>query len=49
MLDFELVASFLGRFTQISDEISCVEEIVDPNFMVRKNLNNFTKPRDPFV
>jgi hypothetical protein len=49
MLDSELVTPFLGRFTQIRDELAGVGEIVDPDFMVRIALNNFTKPRGPFV
>jgi hypothetical protein len=49
MLDSESVTSFLGRFTQIRDELAIVGEIVDPNFMVRTTLNNFTKPWGPFV
>jgi hypothetical protein len=49
MLDSESVTSFLGRFTQIRDELAAVGEIVDPDFMVRTTLNNFTKPWGPFV
>jgi hypothetical protein len=49
MLDFELVTSFLGRFTQIRDELAVVEEIVDPDFMVRTVVNNITKPWGSFV
>jgi len=42
MLDSKLVTSFLGRFTQINDELAVVKEIVDPDFMVRTPLNIFT-------
>jgi hypothetical protein len=44
MLKSESVTSFLGRYTQIRDELGAVEEVVDPNSMVRTTLNNFTKP-----
>jgi hypothetical protein len=49
MLKTESVTSYLGRFTQIRDELAAVREIVDPDFMVRTTLNNFTKPWGPFV
>jgi hypothetical protein len=49
MLDFETVTSYLGRFTQIRDELAAVGEIVDPDFMVRTTLNNFSKPWGSFV
>jgi hypothetical protein len=49
MLDSESVTSFLGIFTQIRDDISSIREIVDPEFMVRTTLNNFTKPHGSFV
>jgi hypothetical protein len=49
MLDSESVTSFLGRFTQIRDEVAAIGEIVDPDFMVRTTLNNFTKPWGSFV
>jgi hypothetical protein len=49
MLDFETVTSYLRRFTQIIDELAVVEEIVDPNFMVRIALNSFSKPWGSFV
>ena len=49
MLDSESVTSFLGRFTEIRDELVAVGEILDPGFMVRTTLNNFTKPWGPFV
>jgi hypothetical protein len=39
----------LGRYTQIRDELRAVREVVDPNSMVKINLNNFTKPWGPFV
>jgi len=49
ILDSESVTSFLGRFTEIRDELAAVGEIVDPSFMVRIALNNFSKPWGPFV
>jgi hypothetical protein len=49
MLDSESVTSFLGRFTQIRDELAVVGEIVEPEFMVRTTLNSFTKPWGSFV
>jgi hypothetical protein len=49
MLDFETVTSYLGRFTQIKDELAAVREIVDPNFLVRTTLDNFSKPWGSFV
>jgi hypothetical protein len=49
MLDSKSIISFLGRFTQIRDELAAVGEIVDLDFMVRTTLNNFTKPWGPFV
>jgi hypothetical protein len=49
MLKTESVTSYLVRFTQIRDELAVVGEIVDPDFMVRTTLNNFTKPWVPFV
>jgi hypothetical protein len=39
MLDSESVTSFLGRFTQIRDELAVVGEIVDRDFIVRITLN----------
>ena len=48
MLDFEIVTSYLGRFTQIKDELAAVREIVDPDFLVRTTLNNFSKPWGSF-
>jgi hypothetical protein len=49
MLDFDSVTSFLGRFTEIIDELAVIRQIVDPSFMVRTNLNKFSKPWGPFV
>jgi hypothetical protein len=49
MLNSESVTSYLGRFTQIRDELAVVEEIVDPNFLVRTALNGFSKPWGSFV
>jgi hypothetical protein len=49
MLDFETVTSYLGRFTQIIDELAVVREIVDPDFMVRTTLNSLSKPWGSFV
>jgi hypothetical protein len=49
MLKSESVTSFLGRYTQIRDELGAVGEVVDPDSMVRIALNNFTKPWGPFV
>jgi len=44
MLDFETMTSYLGRFTQIEDELAVVGEIVDPKVLVRTTLNIFSKP-----
>jgi hypothetical protein len=41
MLNSESVTSYLGRFTQIQDELATVREIVDPEFLVRTALNIF--------
>jgi hypothetical protein len=49
MLDSESITSYLGIFTQIRDELVAVGEIVDPDFLVRTTLNNFTKPWGSFV
>jgi hypothetical protein len=49
MLKIESVTSYLGRFTQIRDELATIREIVDSDFMVGTTLNNFTKPWVPFV
>jgi hypothetical protein len=44
MLKSESVTFFLGRYTQIKDELGAVEEVVDLDSMVRTALNSFTKP-----
>jgi hypothetical protein len=49
MLKDESVTSFLGRYTWIRDELGVVGEVVEPNSLVRKDLNSFTKPWGPFV
>jgi len=49
MLKPVLVTSYLGRFTQIRDELASSREIVDPYFMVKTSLKNFSKPWGPFV
>jgi hypothetical protein len=49
MLKGESITSFLGRYTQIRDDLGVVEEVVNSNSMVRIALNNFTKPRGPFI
>jgi hypothetical protein len=49
MLNSESVTSYLGRFTQIRDELVVVGEIVDLYFLVRTTLNNFSKPWGSFV
>jgi hypothetical protein len=49
MLNSESVTSYLGRFTQIRDELAAIEEIVDPDFLVRTTLNSFSKPWGSFV
>ena len=49
MLKDESVTSFLGRFTQIRDELAAVREVVNPNSLVRQVMNSFTKPWGPFV
>jgi hypothetical protein len=49
MLEDETVTSFLGRYTQIRDELAAVEEVVNPNSLVRQAMNSFTKPWGPFV
>jgi hypothetical protein len=49
MLEDESVTSFLGRYTQIRDELGVVGEVVNPNSLVRKTMNNFTKPWGPFL
>jgi hypothetical protein len=35
MLKSESMTSFLGRYTQIKDELGAVGEVVDPDFMVK--------------
>jgi hypothetical protein len=49
MLKDESITSFLGRFTQIRDELGAVGEVVDPNSLVRQAMNSFTKLWGPFV
>jgi hypothetical protein len=49
MLDFETVTSYLGKFTQIINDLAAVREIVDPDFLVRIALNIFSKPWGSFV
>jgi hypothetical protein len=49
MLEDESVTSFLGRYTQIRDDLGVIGEAVYPNSMVKTTLNNFTKPWGPFV
>jgi hypothetical protein len=49
MLEDESVTSFLGRYTQIRDDLGAIGEVVNPNSMVRTALNSFTKPWGPFV
>jgi hypothetical protein len=49
ILKDESVTSFLGRYTQIRDELAAVGEIVNPNSLVRQAMNSFTKPWGPFV
>jgi hypothetical protein len=49
MLKDESVTSFLGRYTQIRDKLGAVDEVVEPNSLVRQALNSFTKPWGPFV
>jgi hypothetical protein len=49
MLKSKSVTSYLGRFTQTRDELAAVEEIVDPDVLVRIALNNFSKPWGSFV
>jgi hypothetical protein len=49
MLEDESVTSFLGRYTQIRDELGAVREVVNLNSLVRTALNSFTKPWGPFV
>jgi hypothetical protein len=49
MLKDESMISFLGRYTQIRDELGAIREVVDPNSLVRQAMNSFTKPWGPFV
>jgi hypothetical protein len=49
MLKDESVTSFLGRYTQIRDDLGAVREVVDPNSLVRQAMNSFTKPWGPFI
>jgi hypothetical protein len=49
MLKDESVTSFLGRYTQIRDDIGATREVVDPNSLLRQDMNSFTKPWGPFV
>jgi hypothetical protein len=49
MLEDESVTSFLGRYTQIRDELAAVGEVVNPNSLVRQAMNSFTKSWGPFV
>jgi hypothetical protein len=39
----------LGSTRMLKDELSAIEEIVDPDSMVRTTLNSFTKPWGPSV
>jgi hypothetical protein len=49
MLEDESVTSFLSRYTQIKDKLGAVEEVVNPNSLVRTTMNSFTKFWGPFV
>jgi hypothetical protein len=49
MLEDESVTSILGCFTQIRHELGAVDEIFDPNSLVRQVMNSFTKLWGPFV
>jgi hypothetical protein len=49
MLKDESVSSFLARFTQIRDELGAVNEVIQPNSLVRQALHSFTKPWGPFI
>jgi hypothetical protein len=49
MLEDESVTSFLGRYTQIRDELVAIREVVNPNSLVRQAMNSFTKQWGPFV
>jgi hypothetical protein len=49
MLKDESVTSFLGRYTQIRDELAAVREVVNLKSLVRQAMNSFNKPWVPFV
>jgi hypothetical protein len=49
MLEDESATSFLGRYTQIRDELGAVREVVNRNSLVRTAMNSFTKSLGPFV
>ena len=49
MLKDESVTSFLGRYTQIKDELGAIREVVKPNYLVGIAMNSFTKPWGPFL
>jgi hypothetical protein len=49
MLKDELVTSFIGHYTHIRDDLASFEEVVNPNSLVRKAMNSFTKLWGPFV
>jgi len=49
ILEDELITSFLGRYTQIRDELGVVGEVVNPDSLVRTVLNSFTKSWGPFI
>jgi hypothetical protein len=48
MFKDESVTSFLGRYTQIRDELGVVREVVNHNSLVRQAMNSFTKQWGPF-
>ena len=49
MLEDNLVTYFLGRYTQIRDDLGAVREVVNPNSMVSIYLKGFIKPWGPLV
>jgi hypothetical protein len=49
MLEDESVTSFLGRYTQIRDNLGAIGEVVNPNYLVGIAMNSFTKPWGPFI
>jgi hypothetical protein len=49
MLKDQSITSFLGKYTQIKDAPAALEEVVNPNSLVRQAMNSFTKSWDPFV